>query len=120
MVVMGTETEAQRKGRLAEERAAEYLRALGYSIVARNWRARRGELDIVAQDGAELVFVEVRARWSGGWGTPEETVGWEKRRRLLSAAQSFAVSRAYEGSCRFDVVAYDGLTLRHLRDAFRA
>jgi Holliday junction resolvase-like predicted endonuclease len=89
---MGTETEAQRKGRLAEERAAEYLRALGYSIVARNWRARRAE----------------------------ETVGWAKRLRLLSAARSFALSRAYEGPSRFDVVAYDGLTLRHLRDAFRA
>lgn len=117
MIGMWAISETQKRGFLAEERAAEYLRALGYRIEARNWRTRRGELDIVARDGDELVFVEVRSRSRSDYGTPEETVGWAKRRRILRAARSYACGRPE--NIRFDVIALDALGLRHLRDAFR-
>lgn len=118
MIVMWAISEAQRKGFRAEERAAEYLRALGYRIAARNWKARRGELDIVAWDGEELVFVEVRARSRRDFGIAEETVGWAKRLRVRRAAEAYLLGQPQVARTRFDVIALDALGLRHHRDAF--
>lgn len=112
------------RGRQAEDAAARYLEGRGLRIVARNWRARGGEIDLVAHDGDCLVFVEVRARRSSAYGTPAETVGARKRRRLMHAAALYLqqLAGAHPPPCRFDVLSVSGegpaTRLDWLRDAF--
>ena len=73
-------------GRRGEDLAASHLRARGYLILDRNWRCREGEIDIVARDGDEVVFVEVKTRSSLAYGHPLEAITVRKlaRLRLLS------------------------------------
>ncbi len=106
-------------GAAAEETACRHLRKLGYRIVARNWRTRLGEIDIVARDGDILVFVEVKARSSPGYGGPEAAVGPAKRRRLVSVARCFLSATRCELASRFDVVAIEEDEVRVVRDAFQ-
>jgi putative endonuclease len=125
--------ERQRRGRMAEDYVAERLAAAGWTIVERNSRppGARGELDIVARHGGELVFVEVKARTVGSIAGPESpalAVGPQKQRRLrrLAAAWLRDPGRAGTGfgGLRFDVagvwLADDGSVVRceYLRAAF--
>lgn len=108
------------KGRSAEGRAAAHLASLGYEIVERNARTAGGEIDIVAREGDELVFVEVRSRADDSSGGPEETVGRAKQRRVARAAAAYLVERnPHRATCRFDVVAITGEVIEVYRDAFR-
>ncbi|MDE2491807.1 MAG: YraN family protein [Elusimicrobia bacterium] len=107
-------------GRKAEERAASFLEAKGMTIVERNFRAKTGEIDLVARDGDEMVFVEVRSRASRDFGGAAASVDAGKRRRLVRAARVWLAARGWDGACRFDVVAVDGGTLEHLPAAFEA
>ena len=107
-------------GRAAEAIAAEHLSGHGLAIVERNVRSRHGEIDIVARDGDTLVFVEVRARKNADHGSPLETVGDVKRRRLIRAASVYLTRKQlWDKPCRFDVVAIDGDVVTHLEDAFQ-
>jgi len=106
-------------GGQAEERACRYLKDLGYEIVARNWRCRFGEIDIVARDRDVLVFVEVKARASGRFGGPEAAVDPVKQGRLVSAARMFIQQTGAQLPARFDVVAFVGESVRLYKDAFR-
>lgn len=93
-------------GRRGEDRAAQYLRRRGYRILARNWRCRLGEIDLIALDGDTLVFVEVKTRRGDVFGAPELAVTPRKQRQLTKAALSFIMSRKLGHlSGRFDVVA---------------
>lgn len=112
-------TERARKGQEAEERACRYLRSLGYSIAERNFRCRQGEIDIVAKHGETVVFVEVRSKARGGYGTAGETVNWAKRAKIVKAARYYALVKALDCPLRFDVVAIDGTSLDHVEDAFQ-
>jgi putative endonuclease len=76
-------------GALGERLAGRYLVQQGYKIVARNWRCPEGELDLVAQKGEELVFVEVRTRRGTRLGSPEESITAAKQARLIQLAQAF-------------------------------
>jgi putative endonuclease len=109
-------------GTAFEARALEYLRRQRMRLVARNVTCRGGEIDLVMRDrDGALVFVEVRARADKRFGGAAASVGWQKRRRIVHAAQVFlARSRGVVSACRFDVVAFDGTQLVWLRDAFRA
>jgi putative endonuclease len=116
-------------GQQGEEWGAAYLVKLGYDIVARNWRTRSGELDIVARDGDWLVFVEVRARRIGRTaaapllGRPEESVTPRKQLQLVAMADAYLFEMPWSGPWRIDVIALeirpDGSVARlnHLRDA---
>jgi len=106
------------EGRWAEDLASEYLRGLGYLIVARNWRWRGGEVDIVAKDGATLVFVEVKGRRQKEYGAPEEAVDLRKRRHLWRAALAFLGEKADRVPVRFDVLAVGPEGIRHIKHAF--
>jgi len=106
-------------GNEAEERACEILRKLGYEIVARNWRCRYGEVDIVARDGDQLVFVEVKARSNRSFGGPEAAVGRVKQRKILATAGQFLSQTQCCLPVRFDVVAFVKETPTVVRDAFR-
>lgn len=115
----------QRFGDAGEDAAASLLEEGGYRIVARNHRCRRGEVDLIAEKGELLVFVEVRTRASAAFGGPEETVGLAKRRRIVAAARDYlARRRGPERGARFDVVAVvdgpQGPTLTHFENAFDA
>ncbi|HHK66823.1 MAG TPA: YraN family protein [Candidatus Acetothermia bacterium] len=106
-------------GGQAEERACRYLKGLGYEIVARNWRCRFGEIDVIAREGDVLVFVEVKARSANRFGGPEGAVDPTKQRRLAAAARRFIQKTGAELPARFDVVTFVGDSIRLYRDAFR-
>lgn len=105
-----------RRGRWAEEQAAQYLESRGLRLVARNFRCRAGEIDLVMTDGPMLVFVEVRFRRSDRYGSGAESVTWTKQRRLLAAARVYLARHALgDARCRFDVVS---VSKRHYRPDF--
>lgn len=106
------------RGRRAEERAAEFLRSLGYEIIARNYRWQGGEIDLIARDGDCLVFVEVKARSSRAYGLPEEAITSRKRERLIRTAQHYLRRHPIELPVRFDVVALSQGQARLYRNAF--
>jgi putative endonuclease len=118
-------TEArQALGRVGEELACRALEAHGYTILARRYRARLGELDIVARDGATLVFVEVKARQDRRFGDPPAAVTWRKQQRLaVMAAEYLNAHGLGHERCRFDVVGVvvgEGEPeVEVIRDAFR-
>lgn len=111
-------------GDKGEDVATAHLARLGWRIVARNLLFRVGEIDILAEDGEHLVFVEVRSRHNGWARDAAHTVTLPKQRRLTRAAN--LALRHYVGPCpyaRFDVVAIDlarGAVTEHIRGAFDA
>jgi putative endonuclease len=95
-------------GRRGEAVAAEKLAALGYEIVARNYRCGAGEIDLVARHHETWVFVEVRTRRSEKFGTPEESITRRKRAHLVASAQSYLQEKQLsEVAWRIDVVAVE-------------
>ena len=95
-----------RLGEIGENLACRELERRGYSVVARRYRRRCGEIDIIALDGATLVFVEVKARDGRGYGLAAEAVTALKRRRLAAVALDYvARHHVHNCPCRFDVVA---------------
>ncbi|HZK18771.1 MAG TPA: YraN family protein [Clostridia bacterium] len=112
-------------GRLGEEKAEKYLIKNGWEIIERNYRTRYGEVDIIAREDDEIVFVEVRARSSGSFGTPEESITFKKQLKIKNMAKYYlSVNNLNRIGCRFDVVAiiFDGsgklLRFNHIRGAF--
>ena len=96
----------RRLGAFGERLAAAHLEGKGYRIRARNYRCREGEIDIVAQDGDTLVFVEVRTRRGDALGGPAESVTATKEARLVTAATSYVQALAQPpADQRIDVVA---------------
>jgi putative endonuclease len=92
-------------GKQGEDLACRELRRRGYAVLARRYRTRWGEIDIVARDGDTLVFVEVKTRRSAGFGGPVAAVGFRKQRRLINMARSYLMGLlGPEPPCRFDVV----------------
>ena len=112
-------------GKQGENAAAEYLKNLGYKILARNFRTRWGEIDIVCRDGDCLVFAEVKTRADESFGAPEEAVTKTKQRHLLAAAQIYLQRiRRPNAEWRVDVVALTGddgdFAVNHLKNAVTA
>ena len=112
-------------GAWGEELAEQHLVAAGCQVLARNWRCREGELDLVVLDGTDLVFVEVKTRSGVGFGEPSEAVGHVKARRIRVLALRWLAehrpARAHD--LRFDVVSIvrrpgAAPVLIHLRGAF--
>ncbi|WP_410499167.1 YraN family protein [Chitinibacter sp. S2-10] len=96
------------KGRYAEQCAAEYLQQQGLKIVERNWSCKQGELDLIAVDGATLVFVEVRMRQSSRFGGAAASITPAKQAKLWASAQQYLQSIKSAPACRFDAVCIDG------------
>ena len=98
----------QRLGLVGEELAAAALAARGYAILERRYATQRGEIDIVAEDGETLVFVEVRARATGEFGSAAESVTDAKKRQVVRMAIEYLARQSIANRpCRFDVVAID-------------
>ena len=106
-------------GQRAEDRAHARLIAQGLQPVARNYRCRGGEIDLVMRDGDCLVFVEVRFRRDRGFGGALSSIDARKRLRLTLAAEHYLARHGWHGPCRFDVMAFDGESAETwIRDAF--
>ena len=119
------EVDRSRLGSEAEERCVAWLERAGYCIRERNWLAREGELDIVAERNEVLCFVEVRMRSTAVWGDPSHTVSFSKQRRVVKAALHYLFAYDLrEKMMRFDVVSVVGhgekATVEHIPNAFDA
>jgi len=104
----GMTMQRQQLGFLGENLAISELTRRGYAILHRRYRTRRGEIDIVADDGGTIVFVEVKARATGDFGGGAEAVTPFKQRRVVSMAIDYLARRGLtDRPCRFDVIAID-------------
>jgi putative endonuclease len=109
-------------GARAEDLCAELLRRAGLRVLARNWRCRHGEIDLVAEEGGTLVFAEVRYRSDARFGGAAESVTAAKQARLVAAARLYLMRRP-QADCRFDVLLLDSLEasrIQWIRNAFAA
>jgi putative endonuclease len=117
-------TQAQTKGRLAEDRTLDFLQQRGLRLIERNYRCRYGEIDLIMEDGRTVVFVEVRFRGSLRFGGALESVDRRKQAKLLTTAMCFLKERRLDRPARFDVAALspaaNGLAIEWVRDAFQA
>lgn len=112
-------------GRRGEQVATRYLEGKGYRILETNYRWRRAEIDVIARDGDELVFVEVKTRKGRAYGSPEGAVDRRKQDRIAKVAAHYLQERGMEGvDCRFDVLALreapksGALAVDHFENAF--
>ncbi len=99
-------------GDWGENLAADFLSQKGYHILGKQLHTRIGEIDILAQDGDDLVVVEVKAKADASRGTPEEMVDWKKQRKLIRLAREVSQKFPKLG-IRIDVVAIEGDEIRH-------
>jgi putative endonuclease len=121
--VTGRAPAGPHRGDAGEDLACAHLRARGMKVLARNYRCRSGEIDVVADDRGTLVFVEVKERRGDTHGSAVEAVTAEKRRRVVRAARVYASTHGLsESPIRFDVLAIDwsaeGPRVRHDAGAF--
>jgi putative endonuclease len=115
----------QQLGRLGEDAAIQCLQAQGYRILARNYRCRFGEIDLIARDGAVLAFIEVKTRRSRAFGTAAGAVTLQKQRHIIKAAQIYlAHMKSAQEICRFDVVTIEmaahQLRIEVIKNAFQS
>ena len=110
-----------------ERAAAWYLEKNGYKILKRNYRVAGSEVDIIAQKGETLCFVEVKTRGSDDYGLPEEFVDERKRRKIIRAAKIYSNQKIYENFyVRFDIISVlpggdgldSGIKINHIQYAF--
>ncbi len=111
-------------GKAGEELAVKHLEGKGYTVLERNWRFGREEIDIIARNGNFLVVVEVKTRTSNVLVEPEASVTRAKQRILVRAANAFVNYRKQKGEVRFDIITIlarpEGMELNHIVDAFYA
>ncbi len=105
-----------------ETAAANFLKSLGYQILETNYRYQKAEIDIIALDKNELVFIEVKTRKSNNFGFPEEAVSEKKIEKLMEGALAYIEEAEWKDTYRFDVLALtkniEGFDLHHIKDAF--
>lgn len=110
-------------GTVGEAVAAKYLKNKGYKILEKNFRKVYGEIDIIAQKGENIAFVEVKTRKSDAFGTPAEFVTVKKQKRIIKAAYTYIQKKDLDAEFTFDIVEvyYDGRRvekINHIENAF--
>ena len=95
-------------GRAAEQRAAEFIEAAGFTILDRNWRNRWCELDIVARKNSHVHFVEVKYRRNTAYGFASEYITYEKSKRLIRAASASTQAHSSDGPNQIDDISVEG------------
>jgi putative endonuclease len=110
------------RGVAAEALAADYLQERGLKIIARNYRCRLGEIDLIAREGRTTIFVEVRQRRSSAFGGAAASITARKRTRLIRAARHYLSRMDAMPACRFDALLIEGDPPRidWIRNAFGA
>jgi len=109
-----------RRGAAGEAFAARYLEARAHRIIERNFRCRGGEIDLIADDGDSIIFVEVRVRGSEKFGGARASIDYRKRQRIIHAARYYLAGK-HTRPCRFDVVVMagaNGKDIEWIRNAF--
>ncbi len=112
-----------RTGKRGEDLAVEHLQTLGYRLLERNYRCPLGEIDIVAMDKDDVVFVEVKSRKTEAYGDPELAVGKAKQKKIALIAMYYLANKGHSSlNARFDVMAVkilpDRRELKLIRDSF--
>ncbi len=97
------------RGAQAEQLAAKFLQAQGLKLVQQNYSCKHGEIDLIMQDAATLVFVEVRLRGGNHFGGAAASITATKQGRLMRTAQHYLAALKHIPACRFDAVLYEGL-----------
>lgn len=109
-------------GEKGEELACSYLKEKKYRILARKWRYKHKEIDIIAFYEGIIIFVEVKTRSSDYWGNPEESVNKKKQRFLIEAAERYIFEKDYDMEARFDIISVIideyGTQIEHIEQAF--
>ena len=111
-------------GDFYEDLACRYIKEQGAKILQRNFRAMRGEIDIIATDGEYLCFIEVKYRQNSLRGNPEEAVNFSKQKQICRISNIFLISRYHslEKPIRYDVIALTGtdnaVNIRWIKNAF--
>lgn len=112
----------KKKGNWGEKKAAEFLQAQGYFIREMQWKALRFEIDLIAEIGNEIIFVEVKTRFSDAYGNPWEAVDTSKRRKVCASADQYIRMHQCDREPRFDIISVlhtEGTTkITHLKGAF--
>ena len=108
-------------GHWGESIAADYLQHKGYTILERNWQSGHRDIDIIAQDGQTVVFVEVKTRRNRTFADPEQAIGYQKLYNLRMAANHYIKFRRINHEVRFDVITIVGTpntgpTIEHIED----
>jgi len=110
-------------GEKGEKLAEVYLKNLGYKIITTNWRERKFEIDIIAIDNEEVVFIEVKTRSTAFFGNPEEAVTQKKQKHLIDGADFYIQEKEIDLECRFDIVAIvlnsNHEEIKHIKNAFQ-
>jgi len=114
---------SSQKGEIGEEEAAEFFRQAGYTVLQKNYRGKRGEIDLVAAKDSELVFVEVKRWTSYGADSLERGIGPRKRHRIMETSKQYLLEHPEFDDCsiRYDVLFVPGTGRKvcHIEDAFR-
>ncbi|MBN1415421.1 MAG: YraN family protein [Bacteroidales bacterium] len=109
-------------GKRGEDIALQYLLKKGFKLLEKNWRFHHKEVDIIALDGQDLVFVEVKTRSNERYGSPEEAIDNRKQQYLIAAAEAYTLYRNPDVNIRFDIVSIilraDCYSIDHIEDAF--
>ncbi|MEM6840628.1 MAG: YraN family protein [Bacteroidota bacterium] len=116
-----TKTSQQQTGRQGEDIALNYLNQQDFTLVERNFRYRRAEVDLIVQKGQLLVFVEVKTRRDTSFGFPESFVTPHQAKLIVAAADHYMRINDWQGLIRFDIVAITlkpRLEIEHFKDAF--
>lgn len=101
-------SDKQATGKVGENMAAEYLKNQGFEVIERNYRHRRGEIDLIVRKDNLLLFVEVKTRTGNAdWGYPEEAVTPKKARKVVSCANAYIFKINWQGEIRFDIIAIE-------------
>jgi putative endonuclease len=107
------------RGRKGERIACRFLLKQGFDILARRYRSRSGELDIIAYEGDTLVFIEVKTRSSAEFGEPWEFVDWQKQQILRRTAEDFIADHDLgQYAYRFDIISVLGSEATLFKNAF--
>lgn len=109
------------RGAKGERIALAYMERQGYTLLKKNFRAERCEVDLILEQGGTLVFAEVKARSGSGYGFGREAVTPAKQRNIITGAQAYLLqTNRFEADIRFDVLEVDLLTekVEHIKDAF--
>lgn len=110
------------KGKQGEEYAARMLEEKGYVLLERNWRFKKGELDIIAMQNDIVVFAEVKTRSTEQYGYPEFAVTVKKQQLIAATAEAYLYEKQMQNSIRFDIISViinnSGIEMHHFEDAF--
>lgn len=111
-----------KKGKEGEEMAAQFLIEKGYEIIARNYRHKRSEIDLIVKKNNWLIFVEVKLRSSDLYGYPEDFVDYKKARNIMEGAEQYTFENNWQGNVRYDIVSIriqkDKTEIIQIEDAF--